>query len=229
MMQKIVISPVSLPSPSELYFGEDLLRGPLLVDLCQRFQGKIVIIVDARLKVLYGEPLAKKLNASLLTIPGGEMSKTRKIQKYLEDALFKMGCGRDTLLIALGGGVTTDLVGFVASTYLRGVSLILIPTTLVGMVDASIGGKTGINTSFGKNLIGTTYFPKAIVADVSLLNTLPQKERDCGLAEILKLGLVYDSSLWMLSKLRGVEMILRSKRGGAAPYFKFWTYNRSRS
>lgn len=112
------------------------------------------------------------------------------------DALFRAGVGKDGTLIALGGGATTDLVGFIASIYMRGLSLILIPTTLLAIVDASIGGKTAVDTPFGKNLLGTIYPPKAVFADLDTLKTLPEKERFNGLAEILKMGLIYDRMIW---------------------------------
>jgi 3-dehydroquinate synthase len=96
----------------------------------------------------------------------------------------------------MGGGATTDLVAFIASTYMRGIPLVLIPTTLLGMVDASIGGKTGVDTPFGKNLIGTFYLPKAIFIEPELLKSLPEKEMKNGLSEILKYGLIEDASIW---------------------------------
>jgi 3-dehydroquinate synthase len=131
----------------------------------------------------------------LLVVPSGESAKRREVQRDLEDALFSLGADRETVLVALGGGATLDLVGFVASTFLRGVPLILIPTTLLAMVDASIGGKNGINTSQGKNLLGTFYVPKAILIDLGFLKTLPKEEWLHGLAEIFKIALVRDPSL----------------------------------
>jgi len=207
----LILQHPSLPSCStELHIGENLLAEKLLVDLCQK--QRVVIIADAAVKDLYGTDLAKRLNAELLTIPSGEKAKSKNTQENLENELFKRGCDRDTILIALGGGVTTDLVGFVASIYLRGVSLILIPTTLLAMVDAAIGGKTAINTDFGKNLIGTNYLPKAIIADLKTLATLPEKEWLNGVAEILKMGLVFDASIWELAKKnsKSQELILKA-------------------
>ena len=203
---------------TKLYVGEDLLLGELLVSLCKTHHGRIVIIADANLKDLYGTALAKILQAELRIIPSGENTKNKTTQEFIENALFAMGCNRDTILIALGGGVTTDLVGFVASIYLRGVPLILIPTTLLAMVDATIGGKTAINTPFGKNLIGTIYHPKAIVADLKTLPTLPEKEWSNGLAEILKIGLIFDSTLWELAKKnnKNEELIIKAMKGKIA-------------
>jgi 3-dehydroquinate synthase len=114
--------------------------------------------------------------------------------------MLKAGLGRDTVLIGLGGGSTTDLAGFIAATYLRGIPLILVPTTLLAMVDAAIGGKTAVDTPHGKNLIGSYYHPKAVIADLDTLKTLPEKETLHGLAEILKMGLISDASILTLAQ-----------------------------
>jgi 3-dehydroquinate synthase len=185
------------PAPRiEVSIGDGLLDSDYLPELCRTSKRRIALIADAALAKTIGEKLKKRLSASLFIFDGGEPSKTRETKHRLEDELLKERFGRDTLLIALGGGVATDLVGFLASTYMRGVPLILIPTTLLAMVDASIGGKTGLDTSFGKNQIGTFYHPTAIIIDTAVLATLPQKEWLNGLAEILKYGLIGDASLW---------------------------------
>lgn len=175
---------------------------------------KVVLIADVALVDAYAMDLSQRIQAELLTIPSGETAKHQDTASHLMHELFKMGCGRDTLLIALGGGVTTDLVGFVASIYMRGIPYILIPTTLLAIVDAAIGGKTAINTSYGKNLIGTLYDPKAIFIDLSVLNTLPEREQFNGLAEILKMGLVYDASIWDMAEHNHQEtdLILKAVR-----------------
>ena len=136
---------------------------------------------------------ALNLNYEVIPVPP---FKTRETKQLLEDELLKRKMGRDTTLIALGGGTTTDLIGFLASTYMRGVPVIYIPTTLLGMVDAAIGGKNGLDTPFGKNSIGTFYSPKAIIIEPSFLKTLPPKEWKNGLAEILKYGLIDDEQLF---------------------------------
>ncbi|OGN64417.1 MAG: hypothetical protein A3E80_04040 [Chlamydiae bacterium RIFCSPHIGHO2_12_FULL_49_9] len=179
---------IAIPPSTELFFGSLESHEKLPYP-------KSVVIADSSLEDLYAKPLCKKWGADLILIPSGEKAKTRQIKEKLEDALLEKGCGKDTVLIALGGGSTLDLVAFTASTFLRGVPLILIPTTLVAIVDAAIGGKTAIDTPHGKNLIGSFYFPRAIFADVAMLKTLPQKEWLNGYAEILKMGLVFDSSL----------------------------------
>jgi 3-dehydroquinate synthase len=151
-----------------------------------------VVIVDPVVLELWGKPLAEMLGAKLIVAP---KEKSRKAKELIEDQLFEWKMGKDTVLIAVGGGTTTDLVGFVASTYLRGVALILVPTTLLAMVDASVGGKTAIDTPFGKNLLGSFYPPKAVVVDLKTLDTLPKSEIEAGLVEVKKLALVYKASL----------------------------------
>jgi len=192
-MKKIPIRP-----STELYIGQRLFTNDRLLDSCGSLRR--ILIADEAIKDLYAVDLASKIHAELLTIPNGEKAKSRETAAFLIDALFKLGCSRDTLLIALGGGVTTDLVGYVASVYMRGISLILIPTTLLAIVDASIGGKTAIDTPYGKNLIGTIYHPKMILADLDMLQTLSEKEWFNGRAEILKMGLIYDASIWEMAK-----------------------------
>lgn len=210
-MKKILVSP-----STELYFGQNIFQADRLLELCGQRRG--VIIADASLKDLYALELAKKLHAELLTIPNGEKAKSLAIAQKLIDELFKRGCDRDTLLIALGGGVTTDLVGFVASIYMRGISLILIPTTLLAIVDAAIGGKTAIDTPYGKNLIGSFYHPKAIFASLDMLRTLSQEEWFNGLAEILKMGLIYDPSIWetFQKKNQDPDLIIKAIEGKVA-------------
>ncbi len=161
--------------------------------------GKIVIIADCAV-IEFGRSLARTMGVSLLTMPQGEIAKNEQTVSYLMKQLFELGIGKDGCLIALGGGVTTDLVGFIASIYMRGISLVLIPTTLLGCVDASIGGKTAIDTPFGKNTIGTIYHPKAVFIDLDLLQSLPRRQWMNGFAEILKIALVYDPKLWDLAK-----------------------------
>ena len=114
----------------------------------------------------------------------------------MENQLFEKGLGRDTCVIALGGGVVTDMAGYVAATYCRGIPLVMIPTSLLGMVDASIGGKTGVNVSYGKNMLGCIYQPKKVFIDLFTLKTLPKKELTNGVVEMIKHGLIADDNLF---------------------------------
>jgi len=156
------------------------------------------IVTDSEVRALYGESLLKKLSAlgskvHLFSFPSGEANKTRETKELLENQFFEKSLGRDTCVIALGGGVVTDLAGYLAATYCRGLPLVLIPTTLLGMVDASLGGKNGVNTPYGKNMVGTIYQPKKIWIDVSFLKSLPLKELKNGIVEMIKHGLIMDA------------------------------------
>lgn len=134
-------------------------------------------------------------------IPAGEQSKTVTHWNRLLGRLLENGVRRNTPLFALGGGVTGDLAGFVAASVLRGIPLVHIPTTLLAMVDSSIGGKTGVNHKAGKNLVGAFYQPKAVIADLNFLETLPGKEWGNGLSEILKYGAIHDHSIFEQSAI----------------------------
>lgn len=153
-----------------------------------------IVITDSNLAPLYLENLISSLKHHLVhgqrllvrTLACGEKSKCRQAKTDIEDYLLSESCTRDTCLVALGGGVVGDLVGYVASTFMRGIPYIQIPTTLLSMVDSSIGGKTAIDTPHGKNLIGTFWQPKRIYMDLSVLQTLPRREISNGMAEIIK-------------------------------------------
>ncbi|HEV8051302.1 MAG TPA: 3-dehydroquinate synthase family protein, partial [Parachlamydiaceae bacterium] len=160
---------------------------------------KFAIISDDIVGPLYARKLQQALSlhgseVHLFTFPHGELHKTRTTKEMLENRLFVKGLGRDTCLIALGGGVVSDIAGYLAATYCRGIPLVLIPTSLLGMVDASIGGKTGVNVPQGKNLLGCIYQPKKVLIDPSFLKTLPKKELVNGIVEMIKHGVIADSA-----------------------------------
>ncbi len=200
----------------QVYIGEGLLEADALVNFTASYP-KVILICDAYLKELYAEPLAKKLNAHLLFVPSGESAKSLSVVDVLQRNLAQLGADRETLLVAMGGGTVSDLVGFVASIYLRGLPLLLIPTTLLAMVDAAIGGKNGINTTFGKNQLGTIYLPRAMVADVAILKTLPEKQWRNGLAELLKIGLVYEPKVMdFLKRENALQLVTQGARAKSA-------------
>ncbi len=154
--------------------------------------GTIVIITDTTVKKLYGLQLQKTLQKNfhrvlLVSFPAGEKYKTISQKNSLDRALLKGECGRDTVILALGGGVVGDMAGFVASTYMRGIPYIQIPS--------SIGGKTGIDTPYGKNLIGTFWQPDAVFIDLDFLSTLPGKHWQSGLMEAIKMSIITDPSM----------------------------------
>lgn len=131
----------------------------------------------------------------LIEVPEAEDSKTAAVLEYCWNALGTSEFTRSDMIIGLGGGATTDLAGFVAATWLRGIAWIAVPTTLLGMVDAAVGGKTGINTDAGKNLVGAFHSPSLVVIDVNALSSLPENDLRAGLAEVAKVGLTSDPSI----------------------------------
>lgn len=158
------------------------------------------IVSDPNVAPLYVERVRAAITAaapgvamSLLLVPPGEEHKTRELWAHLTDELLATGAGRDTTILALGGGVVGDLAGFVAATYMRGIPVVQLPTTLLAMVDASVGGKTGVDTPAGKNLVGAFHPPAAVIADPDTLATLPIRELRAGTAEIIKHGVVADA------------------------------------
>lgn len=130
-----------------------------------------------------------------LILPDGETYKTLATVQIIWDKLLQLGFNRQATLIALGGGVVGDMTGFAAATYLRGIAFIQVPTSLLAQVDASIGGKTGVNHTFGKNMIGSFHQPNAVIIDVDTLDTLPEREYRAGLVEIIKHALIKDKHL----------------------------------
>ncbi len=153
----------------------------------------IVVISDETVGRAYPNVLPEALH---LTFPAGEEHKTRETWSALTDALLAAGIDRHVVIVGFGGGVTTDLAGFVAATYLRGVPWIAVPTTTLAMCDAAIGGKTGVDTSHGKNLVGAFHQPNAVVIDPVLLDTLPDNHYFGGLAEAVKHAAIMDSEHW---------------------------------
>ena len=147
-----------------------------------------------------------------LTFPAGERSKTRDTWSRLTDELLRLGFGRDSGIVALGGGVAGDLAGFVAATNMRGVPYVQVPTTLLAMLDASVGGKTGVDTAEGKNLIGAFHPPVAVVADPLALATLPDREYRAGLAEAVKHGLIADREYFEWLERESEALVARDAR-----------------
>jgi 3-dehydroquinate synthase len=171
---------------------------------------RYAIITDDATGPLYAGRVAAELPADRtmhLQFAAGEASKTRETWAALTDELLEAGCGRDTTIIALGGGVTGDLAGFVAATFLRGVPYVQVPTTLLAMIDSSIGGKTAVDTVHGKNLVGAFHRPSAVVTDPELLLTLPGPHLRAGLAEALKHALIADATLFDWIELHSAELL----------------------
>ena len=182
--------------------------GALVAD---RLAGRrVAMVADAAVLALYraGRFGAVTWEGDTLPFPAGERSKTRDTWAALTDRLLGLGYGRDSGLLALGGGVAGDLGGFVAATYMRGVPYIQVPTSLLAMLDASVGGKTGVDTPEGKNLIGAFHPPVAVLSDPRVLATLPEREFRAGMAEAVKHGLIADREYFRWME-REVEALLR--------------------
>jgi 3-dehydroquinate synthase len=160
---------------------------------------RYAVISDSRVGALHGARvrdalLTAGLAADLFTFPAGEQHKTRETWAVLTDELLTTGFGRDSTIVAVGGGVVGDLAGFVAATYMRGIPLVHVPTTVVAMVDSAIGGKTGVDAPAGKNLVGSFHEPAGVLVDPEVLATLELRQMQAGLAEVLKHGAVRDAS-----------------------------------
>ncbi|AUI87112.1 3-dehydroquinate synthase [Vibrio azureus] len=162
---------------------------------------KVVVISNVTVAPLYADKILSQLkqlgcDASLLELPDGEQYKSLETFNQIISYLLEGSIARDVMIIALGGGVVGDLVGFSASCYQRGVDFIQIPTTLLSQVDSSVGGKTAVNHPLGKNMIGAFYQPKAVIIDTNCLSTLPEREFAAGIAEVIKYGIIYDAAFF---------------------------------
>jgi 3-dehydroquinate synthase len=195
----------------------DILIGPGLLDeagtrIAALGAGpRLVIVADARVAALHGERLTASLRRAglvpqMLTVPPGEGSKAMTVLADLVDRILGLGIERGTLLVAFGGGVIGDLAGFAAAVTLRGIGFVQIPTTLLAQVDSAVGGKTGVNSAHGKNLIGAFHQPRLVLADTMLLDSLPRREWLAGYAEIAKYGALGDIAFfaWLEAEGRSV-------------------------
>ena len=168
------------------------------------FQGtQVAVLSDQTVSQLYANQIIHSLKeanfeSTLMVIPNGEASKSIEQTEKLYTRLLESNFRRDSLILALGGGVIGDLAGFVAATFLRGIPFIQVPTTLLAQVDSSVGGKVGINHSLGKNLIGSFYQPKFVLIDPNVLQTLDKREIWAGLGEVIKYGLIWDENFYNL-------------------------------
>lgn len=183
--------------------AESLLLSSLEIAL---FSGRLpydnaAVIADERVAGLHELQLLRPPVSTHL-VPSGEQAKTLAV---VEQLWSELEIGRDGWIVGFGGGSTTDVAGFVAATHLRGVRWVAVPTTLVGMVDAAIGGKTGINTAEGKNLAGAFHFPRQVFVDPSFLTTLPDEERRAGMAEVVKTGLLANTAFWTLPEKEMIQ------------------------
>jgi 3-dehydroquinate synthase len=161
----------------------------------------VLVVTHPGLANAYAQPIADGLSrhgvpTRLLTLPPGERLKNLKAVERLYDAMLDAGLDRKSLLVTVGGGVLGDVGGFAAASYLRGISFVQVPTTLLAQVDASVGGKTGVDLARGKNLVGAFHQPRAVFIDTDTLKTLPLRELRAGLAEVIKYGIITDRALF---------------------------------
>ncbi len=214
-MRKVEVISVNLGRRSySIYIGEKLSQvGKIVKEL--GLGKKVLVITDSKVFHYYGETIKKGLEKEdyrvyIVKVPVGERHKSinQAIKLYEKCANCKLE--RDSVILALGGGVINDLAGFVAATYLRGINFIAVPTTLLAQVDASIGGKVGVDLPQAKNLVGSFYQPRAVLIDTKALKTLPLREIKTGLSEIVKYGIIRDKNLFEyleknLEKIRKLE------------------------
>jgi len=192
-MKKITVKLKNYSYP--IFYKKNLLKENYIIKFCKKIGFSIIIITHENIIDLFAKPLLEKLKkenlkVKILTFKIGEENKTRKTKEFLENQMLQNNLTKDTLIISVGGGIVSDISGFIASTYMRGIPYIIIPTTLLAMVDASIGGKNAVNTHLGKNLIGTFYYPKAVFIDFEVLKMLNDKEIKNGYVEMLKHSLI---------------------------------------
>ncbi len=169
----------------------------------------VAVITDDTVAALLADRLAEGPWSLVLSVPAGESSKSRERWEALTDALFSAGLTRNAAIVALGGGMVGDLAGFVAATYARGIPFLQVPTTLLAMVDSSVGGKTGVDTPLGKNLVGAFHPPAAVLADPLVLRSLPPQQLRCGLAEMAKHGIIGDREYWTELGEKGEQLQAR--------------------
>ncbi len=197
-MERITVDLAERSYPISI--GAGLFKDPAYLSFLSP-QHKVVIISNVTVAPLYAQSILSLLketgiNASLLELPDGEKYKNLDVFNQVMTYLIDGNYNRDVVLVALGGGVIGDLVGFAAACYQRGVDFVQIPTTLLSQVDSSVGGKTAVNHPLGKNMIGAFYQPKAVVIDTNCLASLPRREFSSGMAEVIKYGIIYDGEFF---------------------------------
>jgi 3-dehydroquinate synthase len=200
--------PIAIRSGSLADVGESIAK--------ELGAARALVVTTPRVAEAHGDAVATgmahaQLDSERLLVPEGERAKTLRVVERLYDELIARACDRRTVLVGLGGGAVCDVAGFVASTFLRGVPLVQVPTTLLAQVDASVGGKTGVNHPRGKNLIGTFYQPRLVCIDPDVLATLPARMRRSGMAEVIKVAAIWDAEFfaWLEANLEAAMRLER--------------------
>ena len=196
----------------DIVIGRGILDSIVEITGDRLIQRHVIIISDATVAPHHLAPLEAACRTvarrcDCLTVASGEASKSMPVLAQLLEDILALGVDRDVVLVALGGGVIGDLVGFAAASLLRGVDFIQVPTTLLAQVDSSVGGKTGVNANAGKNLIGAFHQPRAVVIDIATLETLPPRELRAGYAEVVKYGLLGDAGFFEWLEANGADVL----------------------
>ncbi|KAF4587581.1 Pentafunctional AROM polypeptide [Ophiocordyceps camponoti-floridani] len=209
---------ISILGKASIIADYALWPGAVATDLCRDSPASTyVLITDTNLHDIYVPPFRdffdshrdEKTTRQLLTyaVPPGEASKCREIKAEIEDWMLSQSCTRDTVLIALGGGVIGDMIGYVAATFMRGIRFVQVPTTLLAMVDSSIGGKTAIDTPMGKNLVGAFWQPRRIYIDLKFLDTLPPREFFNGMSEVIKTAAIWNEAEFAFLEQQAADIV----------------------
>ncbi len=219
MPEKYLYPPITVSTgehPPYQYCFEPLQRVPALMEEAGLRAGRCLVVTDERVGSYYGETLSTALEHAgwqprVAALPAGEETKRPECLQHVYDVALAWGIDRKTPVLALGGGVVGDLAGLAAATLLRGIPLVQLPTTLIAQVDSAIGGKTGINHTAGKNLIGAFHQPALVCADLSTLKTLPRREWTSGLAEVVKHALIADAAFFTELDTRWAHILERDE------------------
>mgnify|MGYP006279434371 CR=1 FL=1 len=212
MSEKFTSIPVRAEHDYVVRVGRDLLNG--IVELIPGATRVAVFVADSpsllrdqTCELLVEMLQARGLTAHIASVPAGEGAKTAEVLQRGWEYLGQWNFTRSDAIIGVGGGTVTDVAGFLAATWLRGIRYVQVPTTLLAMVDASVGGKTGINTAYGKNLVGSFHSPVGVICDLNFLSSLPLTERQAGMAEVVKVGLTSDARIRELLATHGPNVV----------------------
>ncbi len=195
---------VSLAERSyDIQIGEGLLASATDFVAARGGARHVAVVTDSNVDDLYGDPLADAfveagVESHVLVVEAGEMSKSPEVAADLWQTMIDEGCDRQTVVVAVGGGVVGDIAGFIAATFARGLRFFQIPTTLLAQVDSSVGGKTGVNLDGAKNMVGAFWQPDGVLIDTKVLTTLPDREYRAGLAEVVKYGVILDADFFTM-------------------------------
>jgi 3-dehydroquinate synthase len=215
MSNEVATVRVSLAERSyDIQIGEGLLDQAIDFVAARGGARHVVVITDANVDELYGDALADRfvdagVESHVLVVEAGETSKSTDVVADLWQTMLDEGCDRQTVVVAVGGGVVGDIAGFVAATFARGLRFFQVPTTLLAQVDSSVGGKTGVNLEGAKNMVGAFWQPDGVLIDTAVLKTLPKREFAAGLAEVVKYGVILDAEFFAYLEANADAIVAR--------------------